>query len=87
MPQELQRVIDYDRKLRDFMSRKNQERSEAHEEMEARKRRKEAEKASTRERTVLVRGMGRWVYSGLQLTSLSSSLLPSPHSSLLFPPP
>ena len=38
------------------MSRKNQERSEAHEEMEARRHRKEAEKASTRERTVLVCG-------------------------------
>ena len=52
--QELQRVIDHDRKLRDFMSRKNQERSEAHDEMETRKLRKEAEKASTRERTVMV---------------------------------
>ena len=73
-------MIDYDRKLRDFMSRKNQERSEAHEEMEARKRRKEAEKASTRERTVLVRGLRSWG-GGLQLTALS--LLPSP----LIPPP
>jgi hypothetical protein len=27
---ELQRQIDYDRKLRDFMNRKNQERAEAH---------------------------------------------------------
>ena len=52
--QELQRVIDHDRKLRDFMSRKNQERSEAHDEMETRKLRKEAEKASTREKTVMV---------------------------------
>ena len=48
------------------MSRKNQERTEAHEEMETRKLRKEAEKTSTRERTVLVsqrgeggRGRGR----------------------------
>ena len=43
------------------MSRKNQERTEAHEEMETRKLRKEAEKTSTRERTVLVsqRGEGR----------------------------
>ena len=36
------------------MSRKNQERTEAHEELETRKHRKEAEKTSTRERTVLV---------------------------------
>ena len=52
-------MIDHDRKLRDFMTRKNQERTEAHEEMEARKRRKEAEKASNRERTVMVREGGR----------------------------
>ncbi|CAI8006655.1 Outer dynein arm protein 1 [Geodia barretti] len=50
---ELQRQIDYDRKLRDFMNRKNQERAEAHMEIEARKMRKEVEKTSTRERTVL----------------------------------
>ena len=59
--QELQRVIDHDRKLRDFMSRKNQERTEAHEEMEARKHRKEAEKTSTREQTVLVSSRGKRV--------------------------
>ena len=53
--QELQRQIDYDRKLRDFMNRKNQERAGAHMEIEARKMRKEVEKTSTRERTVLVR--------------------------------
>ena len=52
--QEYQRVIDHDRKLREFMSRKNQERTEAHLEMEARQLRKEAEKTSTRERTVMV---------------------------------
>ena len=49
------RVIDHDRKLKDFMSRKVQERSEAHEEMEAIRRKKEAEKNSEREGTVMVR--------------------------------
>ena len=43
---ELARVIDHDRKLREFMSRKDQERSQAHEEMEAMKRKREAEKSS-----------------------------------------
>ena len=36
------------------MSRKDQERSEAHEEMEAMKRKREAEKNSEREGTVMV---------------------------------
>ena len=51
---ELARIIDHDRKLREFMSRKDQERSEAHEEMEAMKRKREAEKSSEREGTVMV---------------------------------
>ena len=52
---ELIRVIDHDRKLREFMSRKDQERTEAHEQMELAKKRKEAEKSSDREKTVMVR--------------------------------
>lgn len=52
---ELIRVIDHDQKLREFMSRKDQERTEAHEEMELMKRKKEAEKSSDREKTVMVR--------------------------------
>ena len=51
---ELVRIIDHDRKLREFMSRKDQERAEAHEEMEAMKRKREAEKSSEREGTVMV---------------------------------
>lgn len=51
---ELARIIDHDRKLREFMSRKDQERTEAHEEMEAMKRKREAEKNSEREGTVMV---------------------------------
>jgi Skp family chaperone for outer membrane proteins len=51
---ELARIIDHDRKLRQFMSRKDQERTEAHEEMEAMKRKREAEKSSEREGTVMV---------------------------------
>ena len=51
---ELARIIDDDRKLRQFMSRKDQERTEAHEEMEAMKRKREAEKSSEREGTVMV---------------------------------
>ena len=51
---ELIRVIDHDRKLREFMGRKDQERTEAHEEMEAMKRKKEYEKSSERDRTVMV---------------------------------
>lgn len=51
---ELARIIDHDRKLREFMSRKDQERTEAHEEMEAMKRKREAEKSSEREGTVMV---------------------------------
>ena len=52
---ELARIIDHDRKLRQFMSHKDQERTEAHEEMEAMKRKREAEKSSEREGTVMVR--------------------------------
>ena len=37
----------------------DQERTEAHEEIEAMKRKKEAEKAEEREGTVMVRGRGR----------------------------
>lgn len=51
---ELIRVIDHDRKLKEFMSRKDQERTEAHEEMEAMKRKKEFEKSSDRDKTVMV---------------------------------
>ena len=38
--QELTRVIDHDLRLRQFMARKDQERTEAHEEMEANRRKK-----------------------------------------------
>lgn len=55
---ELIRVIDHDRKLKDFMSRKDQERTEAHEAMESMRRRKDMEKSSERERTVMVRSLG-----------------------------
>lgn len=51
---ELARIIDHDRKLKQFMSRKDQERTEAHQEMEAMKRKREAEKSSEREGTVMV---------------------------------
>ena len=51
---ELARIIDHDRKLRQFMSHKDQERTEAHEEIEAMKRKREAEKSSEREGTVMV---------------------------------
>ena len=71
--QELQRQIDYDRKLRDFMNRKNQERAEAHMEIEARKMRKEAEKTSTRERTVLVR---IYTHTHIESPFIVGSLLP-----------
>lgn len=50
---ELIRVIDHDRKLKEFMGRKDQERTEAHEQMEAMKKKKEAEKSSEREKTVM----------------------------------
>ena len=49
-------MIDHDRRLKDFMTRKDQERTEAHGEMDAMRRRKEAEKSSERERTVMVSG-------------------------------
>lgn len=39
-PQELIRVIDHDRKLKEFMSRKDQERTEAHMEIEEARRKK-----------------------------------------------
>jgi len=52
---ELIRVIEHDRKLREFMGCKDQERTEAHEEMEAMKRKKEFEKSSEREKTVMVK--------------------------------
>ena len=55
---ELVRVIDHDRKLRDFMSHKDKERTEAHEQMEFMKKKKEAEKSSEREKTVMVRKNG-----------------------------
>ncbi len=48
------RVIDHSRKLKEFMSRKDHERTEAHEAMEAMRRRKDAEKSNERERTVMV---------------------------------
>ncbi|XP_064383844.1 uncharacterized protein LOC135332862 [Halichondria panicea] len=47
------RVIDHSRKLKEFMSRKDHERTEAHEAMEAMRRRKDAEKSNERERTVM----------------------------------
>lgn len=52
---ELIRVIDHDRKLREFMSCKDKERTEAHEQMELMRKRKEAEKSSDRDNTVMVR--------------------------------
>lgn len=51
---ELIRVIDHDRKLREFMSCKDKERTDAHEQMELMRRRKEAEKSSDRDNTVMV---------------------------------
>lgn len=51
---ELIRVIDHDRKLREFMSCKDKERTEAHEQIELMRRRKEADKSSDRENTVMV---------------------------------
>lgn len=39
-PQELVRVIDHDRRLKEFMNHKDQERTEAHLEMEEAKKRK-----------------------------------------------
>lgn len=51
---ELIRVIDHDRKLREFMSCKEKERTEAHEQIELMKRKKEAQKSSERENTVMV---------------------------------
>lgn len=51
---ELIRVIDHDRKLREFMSCKDKERTEAHEQIELMKRKKEAEKSRDRENTVMV---------------------------------
>lgn len=52
---ELIRVIDHDRKLKEFMSCKDKERTEAHEQMEMMRRKKEAEKSSDRQNTVMVR--------------------------------
>ena len=52
---ELIRVIDHDRKLKEFMSCKDKERTEAHEQMEMMRRKKEAEKSSERQNTVMVR--------------------------------
>jgi chromosome segregation ATPase len=46
-------VIEHDRKLKEFMSKKDQERTEAHEAIEAMRRRREAEKAEERDRTVM----------------------------------
>lgn len=51
---ELIRVIDHDRKLREFMSCKDKERTEAHEQIELMKKKSEAEKTSDREKTVMV---------------------------------
>lgn len=51
---ELIRVIDHDRRLREFMSCKEKERTEAHEQIELMKKKKEAEKSSDREKTVMV---------------------------------
>ncbi|KAL5492038.1 hypothetical protein EMCRGX_G017427 [Ephydatia muelleri] len=50
---ELIRVIDHDRKLKEFMRRKDHERTEAHEEMEMTRRKREADKATEREETVM----------------------------------
>ena len=52
--QELMRVIDHDRKLKEFMSKKDQERTEAHEFIEEMKAKKETEKMNERESTVQV---------------------------------
>lgn len=52
---ELIRVIDHDRKLKEFMSCKDKERTEAHEQMELMRKKKEAEKSSERQNTVMVR--------------------------------
>ena len=51
----------------------DQERTEAHEEIEAMKRKKEAEKAEEREGTVMVRGWGRTL--GWPLRCCASALL------------
>lgn len=48
------RVIDHDRKLKEFMSKKDQERTEAHEFIEEMKAKKETEKMNERESTVQV---------------------------------
>ena len=48
------RVIDHDRKLKEFMSKKDQERTEAHEYIEEMKAKKETEKMNERESTVQV---------------------------------
>lgn len=53
---ELIRVIDHDRKLKEFMSCKDKERTEAHEQMEMMRRKKEAQKSSDRQNTVMVSG-------------------------------
>jgi hypothetical protein len=50
---ELIRVIDHDQRLHNFMTRKDHERSDAHREMEATRRRKIAEKTEEREKTVM----------------------------------
>ena len=47
-------MIDHDRKLKEFMSKKDQERTEAHEYIEEMKAKKEAEKMNERETTVQV---------------------------------
>ena len=59
---ELIRVIDHDRKLREFMSCKDKERTEAHEQIELMKRKKEAEKSRDRENTVMVSGQTHQEY-------------------------
>ena len=56
------RVIDHSRKLKEFMSRKDHERTEAHEAMEAMRRRKDAEKSNERERTVIVSVCGGGIH-------------------------
>ena len=77
---ELARIIDHDRKLREFMSRKDQERTEAHEEMEAMKRKREAEKNSEREGTVMV--SGRIVYAFTDSIKCMC-MLPGTHEAML----
>ena len=47
-------MIDHDRKLKEFMSKKDQERTEAHEYIEEMKAKKETEKMNERETTVQV---------------------------------